>query len=235
MINVLELLYGEDFEISEGLKVKNLSLREIIKMGVPNYLNAVKSITVIPWDIADILWFENGIWYEDITAFKLFKISIKQDPMMTTHLLRLVDVSPDATIDEDSFNKMLEVLSILHGVPEREVPTLTTGRFAKIKKIERMQYDRNKPKKNYFRQDINFESIVSSLAWCSPNLNITNIWDLSIFQIHDGYRRLVLKDDYDKTMMGVYTGNIDSKDINREKIHWSRILTEYINKEDNNG
>lgn len=87
-----------------------------------------------------------------------------------------------------------------------------------IEKIEKA--NKNKPKT---QEDITIHSITSSVAW-KANVGIDNVVKLTIYQLYDAYFRLNIVDNYDKTMVGVYSGNIKLKSHELKKINWSQVI-----------
>ncbi|MGL6175210.1 MAG: hypothetical protein ACRC1P_11450 [Cellulosilyticaceae bacterium] len=67
-------------------------------------------------------------------------------------------------------------------------------------------------------------SIVESVASKHPNLNLNSIWDYSMYKLMRTFYRLEHIESNNKTMTGIYSGVIDSKKINLEKIHWANDL-----------
>lgn len=70
----------------------------------------------------------------------------------------------------------------------------------------------------------NLISIIHGMAWKSKNLNILDIWNLSLFQLYEGYKRMDFIGHYEDMMLGVYTGNIDSNKITFADIHWANVI-----------
>jgi hypothetical protein len=70
------------------------------------------------------------------------------------------------------------------------------------------------------------DNIISAVAWKSPNLSIKEIFDISIYQLYDGYFRLIKIDNYENTMRGLYSGSIDTSKtkIDFDKINWASSL-----------
>lgn len=80
----------------------------------------------------------------------------------------------------------------------------------------------SKPKK---KPVIDFHSIISGLSWrTTGGVNLFNIFDLTIYQFYDGYYRLENIDHYNSILTGIYTGNIDAKNIKMQDINWARII-----------
>lgn len=68
-----------------------------------------------------------------------------------------------------------------------------------LKLLERMMALRKKNKPQKVEHDPNMElgNIISSVAAKSPNLNILNIWDITIYQLWDLFTRLQINTFYD--------------------------------------
>jgi hypothetical protein len=60
------LLRGCPLELSEGVCVKHPTLDEVISS--PKYYEYLSLILTTSLDVADVLWFEHNIWYEDIKS-----------------------------------------------------------------------------------------------------------------------------------------------------------------------
>ena len=41
-------------------------IKDIIELGYDTYMKYVSILITTKYDVADVLWFENKIWYEDI-------------------------------------------------------------------------------------------------------------------------------------------------------------------------
>jgi hypothetical protein len=80
---------------------------------------------------------------------------------------------------------------------------------------------RNKPKP---KPTVNLHSIISGLCTKSNGVNHLNVKDLSIYQLYDCFHRLEVVENYHYTLVGIYSGNVDGKQINYNKIHWTKII-----------
>jgi len=65
--------------------------------------------------------------------------------------------------------------------------------------------------------------MISGLGWKANNINIFDVWDLTVYQLYDGLNRLKIIDDYQFTLSGIYAGTIDSGKINLKDINWMKI------------
>ena len=67
-ISKLSLLRGRSFEISKNVFLKHPTMGDIEELGEEKYCNLVSPLITSSKDIADILWVEGKIWYEDIKS-----------------------------------------------------------------------------------------------------------------------------------------------------------------------
>lgn len=64
----LSLLYGDDLHLDEIHSVRHPTLRDIKSIGYEKYLQYVYLLISNSKDVADILWVEGKVWYEDIES-----------------------------------------------------------------------------------------------------------------------------------------------------------------------
>ena len=62
----LSLLHGDDLKLTDTVSLKHPKLRDIVEIGENEYSTYLSSLCSTSVDVADILWFELKIWYEDI-------------------------------------------------------------------------------------------------------------------------------------------------------------------------
>jgi hypothetical protein len=234
----LKLLYGDSVKVFDELYIKNPKLVEIKNLGFEKYNEYINLLCLMPEDIADILLFDMEIWYEDITSWQLFINSY-----MTNEKVRLAvewitgknfnfvnSVNPylyyenndkKIFIDEKIFNYIQKIIKIINFVPDKRHGYNFKNRIAHEMYLND-EYRKRKKIKNR-KQKIDLSSIISAVAWKS-GVGIDRIWDLSIYQLYEGYFRLNNIQNYSDTMNGIYSGNIDSSKLDLEKINWSNII-----------
>ena len=64
----LSLIKGKPLNLLDNLYVKHPTLSEIENLGENKYYEYLSCLTATSVDVADILWFDLGIWYEDIES-----------------------------------------------------------------------------------------------------------------------------------------------------------------------
>lgn len=62
----LSLLKGNALRLTDELSIRNITLGEIIDIGYDKYIDYLSTMISSSLDVADILWYEMQIWYEDI-------------------------------------------------------------------------------------------------------------------------------------------------------------------------
>lgn len=68
-------------------------------------------------------------------------------------------------------------------------------------------------------EGLKLNDIISIVASYSPNINMFNVWDLTIFQLYELYIRLMMKDTYESQFAMLLQG-ADPKELKLE--HWAR-------------
>lgn len=91
--NKLKLQRGDDYVLYKNFTIHHPTLGEIVDLQGDNedkYALYLSLLTSISLDIADILWVEQNVWYEDIKSewmFFLEKCSIESTPVVTYKVL----------------------------------------------------------------------------------------------------------------------------------------------------
>lgn len=64
----LNLFCGDDLSLTEDVTIRHNTLLEIKKCGYDKYYKYMTDMVIEPVDVADVLWFEGNVWYEDIKS-----------------------------------------------------------------------------------------------------------------------------------------------------------------------
>lgn len=73
------------------------------------------------------------------------------------------------------------------------------------------------------KTQVNLHSILSAIMW-RTNKPISEILNMTVYQLYDGYHRLFLIDDCLNTAQGIYHGTIDGEKIKPDKLNWAKII-----------
>jgi len=239
MIDNLKLLAGLPIEIN-GIKIYSPSLMKIAEVGETEYYNM---LSLLCFDIEDLENYEQlKKEFPNVKPFDIVYNFCINDEKYSGQILNTLkfflkqEIYIDKTngvfytkdlkiIDRNIFAEIANVLKIQNNIekPKNEEYNPANNKAKElINKINKLKKQVPKSKDN-----IDLHSIISGVIWKSGNIN--EIWNLTIYQLFDAYRRLDIVDNYSNIMYGIYSGNIDSKKINQKDIFWSIKIK---NKED---
>jgi len=232
----LRLLVGMPIHIEKAGDLFIPSLKEIIRMGESNY-NQYLSVLLINKDNMDGLVEGVNLTNFDIVTYLSYHDLNFRETILTalTYLFKnnvCFEFSDTAAyfnlgnanrIDATNFDQMQWVISKANYVSnEKEYRPANSKAKEMIDRIKKTRESRPKPK-----EFMNLHSIISGLAWKSKNLNITNIMDITIYQLYNGFYTIENIDNYHHTLTGLYAGTVDGKNINPKAIHWAKIIEKY--------
>lgn len=135
----------------------------------------------------------------------------------------LGEIKEQRYIVAETLETIQKLLRKMNNLPEKkEEEDYTPGNEKARKFMEQLKKRRAKrpPKK----ETMNLHSIISGLAWKQNGMNIVDIWNLTLYQIYDGYFRTENIDNYSNVVRGIYAGTINGKDIDLSKINWANII-----------
>ena len=108
----LEYFYGTSLKLNDNLYIKHPKIKDIINIGYDLYMKYLSILITTKYDIADILWFENHIWYEDINNdwdfFVQRALSNKEThPVRIKQSDSIIDIEMDSLFIGESFRNAL--------------------------------------------------------------------------------------------------------------------------------
>lgn len=125
-------------------------------------------------------------------------------------------------IDSSNLDQIQFVLKKMSFIKTNKEPEYNPANSKAKQMIELIM--KNKKNKPLTKEIMNLHSVTSGMAWKSKNINIFNVFDLTVYQLYQGFRVTENIDNYHYTLTGVYSGNVSSKEINFTQIHWAKIL-----------
>jgi hypothetical protein len=133
------------------------------------------------------------------------------------------EMSEQRYLDAEKLELIQKLLRKMNNLPEKkEEEEYTPGNEKAKKFMEKLKKMKaNAPKK---KETMNLHSIISGLAWKQNGMNIIEIWNLTLYQLYDGYFRTENIDNYSNVVRGIYAGTINGKDIDLSKINWANII-----------
>ena len=231
----MKLLKGSVITI-EDIKIKPLLIEDIIdnpNIGYDRYLELIgvmgadKSTLqdISPEQLEEIKTFDIFIFNQDLMKLLLdFLKLFLQCPNISyaeEHQIIIIDYDVNqAYIHRDNYDKIIDIfrkIYCIHISKESKYNPANEQARALIEKIRQRDIELARLK---HKNEINLFSIISGVAWKSPNLNIFDVFKLTVFQLYDAYYRLEIIDNCKYTMTGMYAGTIDSKNIKQDELTW---------------
>lgn len=220
------LLKGDDITIlSDGknnLLLKNYKIGHIFsEIGLENY-NLFCNISLMEIDEAD----ENikGFLLKSLEEF--FKVftncqHVKYHDFLQDYLIFFNDID-FVRVGVSDISSLFEIFRTVYCVPKKEgkydnIVVKNERQKEMLDKFKAFDKKIQESKKNY----VTLDSLVESVSVKHPSYNLLNIWDLTVYQLMKTYERIMQVDKYNHIMLGIYTGNIDSKEVKDEEINWS--------------
>jgi len=229
----LRLLKGSSF-FMDGIEIKPFTISEIVEIGYEKYH---QTMNIFALEVEDII---KDIPEElnNISIFDLFLKSGLQELFegfigAIGLFLRIENISEfgideefnivlDAKkkINRDNWGNICKIIQMQNCV-KREKEDYNPANEQARKIIEKIKALK---RENPIKESITFPSMISGIANKSNNLNILNIWDLTVYQLYDALNRLNLIDNYQFTLNGIYAGTVNGEKINMKDINWMNTI-----------
>lgn len=244
MFNRMKVLSGDDFITTNNqISVKHPKLSEIKEFGFDSYLNFVNFFTTEPHERAVSLY-DAGIDFEEVTSYELFynsfpvfsqnygdlfkfffgairsECEIKEYNEDNSLVLFYSDGSMKS-LNRNDFHEICEFFKFIHSRQTREKPKFKNSHVKEIWiELEREELENSMKNKE---ENSGIEHLISVLVWAARGaVTWETIWNLHIYQLMDGIKRIDKEKEYEYFMYGVYNGTIDLKKTNPSKMHWTK-------------
>ncbi|MGM1044881.1 MAG: hypothetical protein ACQEXX_01905 [Bacillota bacterium] len=128
----------------------------------------------------------------------------------------------EGRIDHNNFDQIQTVIKLGNNISTKNEPEFKPANSKAQKLIEMILKNREKQPKPKEKMDL--FSIVSGLAWKSNGLTLSDLFNMNIYQIYNGFHTTNNIDNYHHTISALYAGTIDGKQIKMSNIHWANKL-----------
>lgn len=236
----LKIYRGEDFIISEHIKIHQPSLSEICDFGEQEYYSMVYNFTATPQSIKVQLW-DMGVDYTKITPYELFySILYKMYPQNKTSILfgnldftnfqvmqrkdnqniilyQEINDEP-VIIDEFTYNVITDYLRKSHIISKDEkIPANETTKIILIED-DREEMERNKNKEYHSQLKNLISSMINSNGF---KYNHAEVWNMKINAFMDSVKRISKIKNADLLLQSGYSGfGVNLKEISNKKLDW---------------
>ena len=127
----------------------------------------------------------------------------------------LINTEDDIVIDRGVYGEIAELLRKINHL-EKNIKK-PANEDAKKFMISRA---RKKLKRNKKAGSMLDDLIISMVNTEQYKYNYEQTRDISIYQFNESVNQIIQKIDYDNQMIGIYTGNIDAKEMSQDQLNW---------------
>ena len=231
----LNLLFQRQYQINDKINVLIPTVGEIIDQE-DSYYSLVSLLTAMPIDLM-VQLDDAGIDFAEINEYDLFLLLFPGIKASDTRLVFgdldlgnfvmaqnnqndmvvLWDEKNDIVIDRAIHGQIASTLRKIHHLEKNmRKPANEDGKKYMIKRAREKQ----KRQKNRL-QDSQLESLIVAMVNAPQyKYDFEGTRGLSIYQFNESVRQVIKKVDYDNKMFGVYTGNINAKDLSQDDLNW---------------
>ena len=236
----LKIYRGEDYVVSNYIKIHQPTLNEICDYGERDYYSMVYNLTATPQSMKVQLW-DMGIDYTTITPFELFyNILYKAYPKEKTSIIfgdldftrfqvmqrkddesillyQVIDNQP-VIIDEFTYNVIMDYLRQVHIIHKDEkIPANNTTKMILIED-DREEYEKNKNKEYHSQLKNMVSAMINSEGF---KYNHSEVWNMKINAFMDSVKRISKIKNADLLLQSGYSGfGVNLKEVSNKQIDW---------------
>ena len=236
----LKIYRGEDYVVSNYIKIHQPTLDEICDYGEREYYSMIYNITATPQSLKVQLW-DMGIDYTTITPFELFyNILYKAYPKEKTSIIfgdldftrfqvmqrkddesillyQVIDNQP-VIIDEFTYNVIMDYLRQVHIIHKDEkIPANNTTKMILIED-DREEYEKNKNKEYHSQLKNMVSAMINSEGF---KYNHYEVWNMKINAFMDSVKRISKIKNADLLLQSGYSGfGVNLKEVSNKQIDW---------------
>lgn len=234
-MSTINLLYKRTYKINDNISVVIPTVGEIVD-DESGYYGLLYILTAMPIDMM-VQLDDAGIDFTTIDEYELFLLMMPAIRSMDTRLILgdldlnkfemaineqngmvvLVDKEHDIVIDKAIHGQIADVLRKIHHL-EKDIrkPGNDAAKKYLIERA-RKKLRRNKNKK----EPSQIESLIIAMVNTEQyKYDYEGTRELSIYQFNESVRQIINKIDYDNRMIGIYTGNINAKEMSQDDLNW---------------
>lgn len=231
----LKLLAGLPIEVPNVGEIKPKTLKEIINHGYDKYVTYLNFFSFTKEDFIKseyldevklplftlLLAFSDDEFKTYMKEAIHFFTGIEVEILLEQLLVIPKKNNPNFLISSENFEDFRQVIRWQNGLDDETNPTgdlkFKNDRTRKIaEKLKKSQAEVDKQKRKEGKGDLDFSDIVSAIASKSFSLNKITVFDLTMYQVYDEYKRLDLIDNYQLSIQAMMLG---AKGDNLK--HWS--------------
>ena len=227
------MLYKNTYTVNNFIDIKIPTVGEVID-NEDVYYNLISVLTAMPIDMM-VQLDDIGIDFTQITEYELFILMFEtiktQDVSLVFNNLDLKKfklaedkntgavVLTDGTniIDHNTHTQISGVLRLIHHLEKdkRKPANKEAKEFMLRRARDKIKRARRKT------QPSQIEGLIIAMVNTEQyKYDFEGTRELSIYQFNESVRQIINKVDYDNRMIGVYTGNINTKELSQQDFNW---------------
>ena len=231
----LNLLYQRQYKINDDVQIVIPTVGEIID-DEDAYYGLVSLLTAMPIDMMVPLS-DAGVDFTKINDYELFLMLFSGIKTQDTHLVfGDLDLSKFELATNSNNDTVVLWNQKTDVVIDRAIHGQIANTLRKIHHLEKnlrkpgndeakeymIQRARDKQRRNRNRKtESQLESLIVAMVNSEQyKYDFEGTRELSIYQFNESVRQIINKVDYQNRMIGVYTGNIDSKHLSQDDLNW---------------
>lgn len=235
-MSALSLLYQERVAINNHIGVVIPKVGQVID-NEEDYYGLVSLLTAMPIDLM-VQLDDVGVDFTTIDEYELFVLLFSG---IKTHDTRLVFGDLDLSKFKIAVNEENQEIVLIDDENDIKIDRAIHDQIANtLRKIHHIEKDNRKPandeakeymierarvKLNRRRRKGKEVSQLEQLIVAMVNTeqfkyDFEGIRELSIYQFNESVQQVISKVNYDNRMIGVYTGNIDYKELSQDETNW---------------
>ena len=239
-IDELKPLFGDDFRLNDHMTIRQPEIGEIIEMGEREYSGLVQAFVATPSDrIAQLD--KQGIDWNEITDFEMFGMVASSLPKQMTKILfgdfdfggfEIIPFEEERRIvlrhktlgfdfDELQYEAMVGYLRKVHSLKKnvRLAGNAATKQMMIEMAYEDLEREKKKPYKSHMK------SLISALV-NSPGFkyDLNQVRHMKFYAFMDSVVRTQIITSSTALMNGIYSGNIDTKKLDKNELNCMRDI-----------
>ena len=234
-MSTLNLLYQTEYQISENLSVVIPTVGQVLD-NEDEYYSMVTAFTAMPIDLMVQLE-DLNLDFETMTDWELFLLlsnslrtqdtslilkdvsfsTFQLDANEETQELFLRDTQSDVIIDRAAYYQISAVLRKIHNIKKNTRKPGNQEAKEYMLKRAREKQKRALKRKTESQTEALIVAMVNSPEY---KYDYDSTRELTIYQFNKSVNQIVKRVDYNNKMFGVYTGNIDPKNLSRDDLNW---------------
>lgn len=244
-VDELQQLCGYGLKICDGLEIRQPTLSDIVSLGELEYFSMIFMLTAIPSDMIAQLD-KMGLCWENVEDFELFCMMAPTIPLKNTKVLfgpeldfGEFEIKPlesgergcylehrtlGVRIDELRYQAISKYLCGLHGIKKQK--RVAGNDLTRKVMIEMAYEDLEMMKRKRVHEKSTLRPLVSTMVNMPGfKYNLKEVLSIGYAQFMDAVRRMQIITSTQALLNGCYSGNIDTKKLNKDELNFMRDVS----------